>query len=279
MEHNEDQNVLMLVNSIPPYRIPLFNWIGKNVSNLMVIYDKLIESDRKWQIDLEDIGFRAQESGAISFTRKGRSGAGSDIHFPLNLYWKIRSAKPNLILTTELGMRTLIAIIYKISHPKVQLTLWLTLSERTERNYGEMRFLLRRFIISHADHIVVASASAERYIATFPKHPKITKAPQAIAQHHDLKCKKSVINTEPVLLIISSNSPRKNISWAVHKLDEYARKQNNCISLQIVGELPTSLDLKSFAFLKITIQGFVQPSEMTHFYQIADVLIFPTLIH
>ena len=70
MEHNEDQNVLILVNSIPPYRIPLFNWIGKNVSNLMVIYDKLIESDRKWQIDLEDIGFRAQESGAISFTRK-----------------------------------------------------------------------------------------------------------------------------------------------------------------------------------------------------------------
>ena len=277
MEHNEDQNVLMLVNSIPPYRIPLFNWIGKNVSTLIVIYDKLIESDRKWQIVLEDIGFRAQESQAISFTRKGRSDAGSDIHFPLNLYWKIRSAKPNLILTTELGMRTLIAVIYKILHPEVQLTLWLTLSERTERNYGEMRLLLRRFIISHADHIVVASASAERYIATFPEHPKITKAPQAIAQDYDLKYEKSVINIEPVLLIISSNSPRKNTSWAVHRLDEWARKQNKRVSLQIVGELPTSLDLKSFAFLKITTQGFVQPSEMTHFYQIADVLIFPTL--
>ena len=219
MEHNEDQNVLMLVNSIPPYRIPLFNWIGKNVSTLIVIYDKLIESDRKWQIVLEDIGFRAQESQAISFTRKGR----------------------------------------------------------TERNYGEMRLLLRRFIISHADHIVVASASAERYIATFPEHPKITKAPQAIAQDYDLKYEKSVINIEPVLLIISSNSPRKNTSWAVHRLDEWARKQNKRVSLQIVGELPTSLDLKSFAFLKITTQGFVQPSEMTHFYQIADVLIFPTL--
>ena len=272
------KRAVVLVNSIPPYRIPLFNGIAENTTNLMVIYDKIIESDRKWQIDLEGISFRAQKSGAISFTRKKRSGAGSDIHFPLNLYWKIKSAKPNLIIATEMGVRTLIAVIYKILHPKVQLTLWLTLSERTERNYGEIRLLLRSFIISHADHIVVASASAERYIKTFPQHPKITIARQAISQDYDLKYEKSEINIEPVLLIVSSDESRKNIPWAVHQLNEWARKNNTNISLQIVGELPTSLDLKSFVFLKISSQGFAQPSEMVHFYRMADVLIFPTLL-
>jgi glycosyltransferase involved in cell wall biosynthesis len=226
---------------------------------------------------LEGTNFRAQKSGAISFNRMKRSGAGSDIHFPLNLYWKIKSAKPNLIISSEMGMRTLLAVIFKISHPKVKLTLWLTLSERTESNYGDIRLLLRRFILSHADHVVVSGSSAARYIQTFIQHPKITIAPQAISLDFDTNYKESERKIEPTLLIVSSEEPRKNISWTVHNLNEWAQKNNTIMQLCIVGDLPSSIRLETFNFLKITNHGFVQHSEMLRIFQRVDLLIFPTL--
>jgi len=77
----------------------------------------------------------------------------------------LRRYDPEVLITSEFGLRSLQAAIYRLFTPRTRLIVWATLSEQTELGWGLGRRLLRRAILKCADAVLCNGSSGSKYIA------------------------------------------------------------------------------------------------------------------
>ena len=274
-----EEKTIFLVNSLPPYRIPLFNLLALKFKHITFFYDKKLESDRQWTFNSSGIKFKYKKISSFSIPKWGKAGAGRDFHVPVFLPIQILLMQPKIIVATEIGLRTLAAVLYKIFFPSTRIYLWLTLSERTESRYGNLRRMYRQFVLARSNKIIVAGQSAKRYISTFPNHSYVQVSAQAIKILGNENFTNSETNSEqPKFLIVSSIEPRKNVFWAVKSLQNWLQQNEIYANLTIIGDYSPDLTKLDCRNLKIHYAGFVEYADTAKYYLNSDLLIFPTLL-
>ena len=89
------------------------------------------------------------------------------IHVPYDTLPSLFAYRPQVVISGEMGARSLQAALYRWLRPNTRLILWATLSEHTERvkSWGLARRLLRRVIVRSADAVIANGQSGTRYIA------------------------------------------------------------------------------------------------------------------
>ena len=89
--------------------------------------------------------------------------------------------RPDLVITGEMGARSLLAVLYRRLRPRSRLILWATLSEHTEKDWGPVRRTLRRLILTSVDAVLVNGPSGERYIRSLSPGTPTHVVHQAVA--------------------------------------------------------------------------------------------------
>ncbi len=163
----------LLTNMMPPYRVKLLTALRNRVGELKIFISTEMENDRPWAVDNGSLDVIRQKSITFHRTRQHPGGFPQQlhIHFPYDTLVKLWRYSPDVVISSELGLRTLQAAIYRILAPRSRLLIWATLSEETERGWGIARQLLRRFILKIADGVICNGPSGARYIASFGFSP------------------------------------------------------------------------------------------------------------
>src|SRR6185437_2266890 len=86
------------------------------------------------------------------------------LHCPYDTLPQLLRLRPDVLISGELGLRTLQASFYKALNPGCQFVIWATLSEHSEQGRGVLREHLRRLLLKRADAVIVNGASGRRYV-------------------------------------------------------------------------------------------------------------------
>ena len=280
---NSKVKVALLTNFLPIYRVPLLESFAENVRELRVFLSVKMEGNRNWPVFWGRLNVVVHRS--ITIARSSRNDCGyvdqTYTHVPydtLPLLWRYQ---PDVIVSSELGIRSLMARIYKIFRPSVRLVIWATLSEHTEESYGAVRGILRRWLLRGTDAVYVNGASGARYIRSLRYSGLISVAPYAANNsaflHPGARHRSDMLR----LLYTGQIVERKGLVPFLKCLARWCGVHpERSVSLSIVGsgdqlhllervELPPNLHIDFKGGM-----GFEQlPSQ----YHDADLYVYPTL--
>jgi glycosyltransferase involved in cell wall biosynthesis len=273
--------VALLTNFIPPYRKSLYWVLNNEVDDLTIFISQEMEKNRNWTVDHGNLSVILQKG--IRYKKKWKNELGysdvTTVQMPLDTIFKLRTYKPDVVISAELGMRSLFAAIYCQLYKK-PLVLWLALSEHTEKNKKGLRLLLRKYILRKAKAILVNGKSGERYICSLGIHKKIFFVPYT----SDFKInsqERGADKSRKSILLTGQLIPRKGIAETAKVLQAWAEKnKSKNIILTVAGDGPerSKLEaLKNSSNIELRLLGSVDYNEIQKLYQQHDIYLFPTL--
>lgn len=179
----------LLVNFVAPYRIKLLEELATQVGELKVFVSTKMESNRPWTFQAGMLDITLQRTWTFTANHRRSSGITQRlfIHIPYDTLILLIRYKPQVVISGEMGMRSLQAALYRWLRPRSRLLIWATLSEHTEKEWGIVRRTLRRLIVQSADVVLVNGQSGARYIEQLVSSKRITVVNQPIAVEPFLK--------------------------------------------------------------------------------------------
>jgi hypothetical protein len=174
------QRVALLTNFIPPYRAPLYRALAGQAEELRIYLSTPMEPNRPWPTDWRGLTVTIQRNLTLQMVGRHPRGFSERlyVHIPYDTLWLLARYRPTVVISCELGLRTLQAALYRLIAPKSRLIVWATLSEQSEQGRGRLRTWLRRWILRRADAVLVNGESGARYIGRFAVPPRhIFRAP------------------------------------------------------------------------------------------------------
>src|SRR6185437_4615437 len=133
-----DLSVALLTNFIAPYRLPLFQALQNRVRRLDILVSVPTEPNRPWIATFDELNVILQRN--ITFRSSWRHPTGFSeriyLHCPYDTLPQLLRLRPDVLISGELGLRTLQASFYKALNPGCQFVIWATLSEHSEQGRG-----------------------------------------------------------------------------------------------------------------------------------------------
>ena len=251
----------------------------------MVLTSTTVEPNRSWQPDTGSLDVRVQRTWTLRRSWKHPSGFvyPKYIHIPWDTLPLLRRLRPDVVISAELGFRSLFAAIYCSSSRRTKLILWATLSERTELGRGRVRYVLRRWLAARADRVIVNGASGERYLLRLGcPLEKIDRLPQPALPEFASVGETSRPSTRVHhLIFVGQLTELKGLVPFIHQLDAWARTHpGRRLELTIVGSGPSRHEIENIphvADLEIKLTGELDPLAVSAHFAGADALVFPTL--
>jgi hypothetical protein len=204
------------------------------------------------------------------------------IHLPYDTIPQLFQFRPNVIVSGELGMRTLQASIFRWIIGRTRLVIWATLSEITEQGRGWLRPILRRVLLRSADAVIVNGESGARYVRRFGIDEKrIFRVPQTTELKPFLK--NPIEKAEPIrrrLLYLGRLIELKGLLPFVTHLSKWCRAHPlQQTELWIVGEGPVRQHLSRLLLppnLDLRMLGHVSYDCLPEIHRQCGILVFPT---
>ncbi len=163
------KRVALLTNYVSPHTLPMYQALAQRVSEFQVFISTPMEAFRSWQINWEGLNVTVQKNLTLQRTWKHPQGFSEPlyVHIPYDTLWLLHQYQPDVIISAELGMRSLQAALYRKFHPKTRLIIWAAMSEYSEKGRGWLRHKLREILLPQADAVLVNGNSGKRYIESF----------------------------------------------------------------------------------------------------------------
>lgn len=286
MDPNQRLKLALLINTIAPARIPLF-------SGLMSHFDLLLlhggnESNRDTWQGVEQLLPDAKVIKAwgwqIRMKRKvhGKTFDYRYFHLTPGYIWHLAKFRPDVLVTNEMGVRTLLALSYGMIARK-PVWVWWGGTLHTERGIGRIKRLARGIISAWAKHWISYGKSSTEYLLSLGiPRDWILEFQNAADERRFAGASPTPIPSQPrpVLLHVGQFTARKGIEHLLRAAAEL-QKRNLSFSVTLVGsgpgkhdteKLAGELGLKNICFLPPQ-----TPAEMPAIYKTADVFVFPTL--
>jgi glycosyltransferase involved in cell wall biosynthesis len=276
----------LMVNMLSPLKLGLFSILA-NEFDLMVLHGGREANRDSWS-DLEKALPNARVVQAwgwqIHYTKKLNGEAFDEkfIHLTPGFAWHLLRFQPDLVVSNELGFRSMIALAYGTVFRK-PVWIWWGGTLHSERNTGRMKNLLRKAFTLWTDRWITYGQTATEYLLHWGvKRDRILQSQNAIDEER-FKASADpawVIQPRPVVLYPGQLIERKGVGLL---LDAAARLQHKGreFSLLLVGNGREKEALKSRAQalgLKNVHFRPAQPADkMPSVYRSADVLVLPTL--
>jgi glycosyltransferase involved in cell wall biosynthesis len=283
---NKKTKLALLINMIAPYRLPLFSALADQFDFMLLHGGK--EANRDTWSDLEDALPNAKVVRAwgwqVRHARKinGKVFDEKFIHITPGFAWHLLRFKPDLVVSNEMGIRSMIALVYGTVFRKPVWICWEG-TVHSERGIGFLKKVARKIFALWVEHWVSFGQTSMEYLLTLGvRHKRILQS-QNFVDEERFKADVEpawVIQPRPVVLHVGQFIERKGIGLL---LNAAASLQQSGVefSLLLVGSGPDKLAIQQRAEalgLKNTyFQPPQTPEKMPSVYRSADFLVFPTL--
>ncbi len=273
--------IALLTNFIPPYRRLLYLSVAKKFELFRVFISTSMESDRSWEVNHDGLEVTVQKTFTYRKEWKHESGYNqfSDTHIPYDTLFKLIGYRPDVVISAELGVRSLFSSLYCSIFNK-KLILWLALSEHTESNKRGVRVALRRYLLRNATAILCNGESSKSYV----KNLGITKPFYYVPCSSDYEIKPLKNNFNPLvkrILFTGQLIPRKGVAPMVDELVSWALKNKSTqVELIVAGDGPEAHHFKKLdqaPNITCKLLGNVKYEELSKWYEQVDFYLFPTL--
>jgi glycosyltransferase involved in cell wall biosynthesis len=283
---NNKTKLALLINMIAPYRLPLYCALADQFDFMLLHGGK--EANRDTWSDLEDALPNAKVVRAwgwqVRHARKinGKVFDERFTHITPGFAWHLLLFKPDLVISNEMGIRSMIALAYGTVFRKPVWICWEG-TVHSERGIGFLKKVVRKIFASWAEHWVSLGQTSTEYLLSLGvKHERILQS-QNFVDEERFKADVEpawVIQPRPVVLHVGQFIERKGIGLllnAAASLQQWGLE----FSLLLVGSgrdkqalerRAQSLDLKNVHFLPAQ-----PPERMPSVYRSADLVVFPTL--
>jgi glycosyltransferase involved in cell wall biosynthesis len=276
--------VIMLVNMIPPYRVPVFEALADRVGELVVWVSTPMEADRHWQPDWGRLKVEVQRSFALQQSKQHPHGFVDRqfVHVPYDTIPRLHRARPDLVLTSELGLRTTQAALW-CAATSTPLAAVVHVSESSEggRDRDRVRRMLRRILLRRADIVFVPGQSGARYVRGLGARPELIRVVRSVSPLSNVVPAQVGIDGGRRLLYVGQLIERKGIVPFVEALGRWGlRHPVERVSLRIVGAGPEEARLEALRLpsnVTVDVMAPLPYKRMAETYRAADVFAFPTL--
>ncbi len=107
--------VALLTTFIAPYSLPVWKALSKLVAELHVFISTKMEGNRDWDVYWDDLNLRVQKT--ITIVRREDHPLGfADkryLHFPYDTVHCLRRCRPDVVISAELGLRTIQSALFR----------------------------------------------------------------------------------------------------------------------------------------------------------------------
>lgn len=278
-------HVAFLTNMIPPHMAPVLREVQRRCRRLTVLVSTTMESDRDWQADWDALEVVIQKTFTRTFRVKHRDGFTQEYltHFSLDTVGQLRRLNPDVVVSGDLGTRSILAAVYARLVGRKTFVLSCGLSEHTERNVGWSRTQVRKVLARTADHLCSTGTSGVCYLQKLgPRAEDISVSPYARVPMFEFPGTKDLRAPGPMrLLYVGRLIELKGVVPFAQGLAQWATAHPDVpIEFWIAGEgverhalerltLPATLSMKLFGSLTF--------EPLREVYAQCDVLVLPTL--
>ncbi len=280
-----DARVVALTHYLPPYMKAVLVEVAQRTRDLSVLLSTKLEPNRQFDTDWSGLSVTVQKS--LMLRRPWKHGAGFKdelyVHVPYDTYSQLRRAKPDIVFSYELGVRTTVSAIYRRLHPKSRLAFCVCVSEHTEQGRGAARHLLRRWLVRQADAITYNGPSCRNYLKRFPiADERLFPFPyaQVSANQFSGPLERSS-DCSHRLVCIGQLIERKGVLPMLASINRYcAARPVQQVDLTFIGTGPLEAELKAAAVpsnLNLQFIGHIPPQQVSAELAKFGVMIFPTL--
>lgn len=277
-------HVVLLTNFVPPYRLPLYQELSRRVARLTVLVSTPMERNRNWTADWRGLEVVVQRGWSVERPWRHRQGFRDtvQVHLPWDTLERLRRLRPDVVLSAELGFRSLMSALYQAECPDTGLVLWAMVSEHTEQGRGAARQMLRHWLLRRADRVVVNGQSGARYVSRFGvAGERIDRIPYTANLPTAGATRTRPMPREFDLLYVGQLIERKGIVPLVEQLAAWvARHPQRPVRLAIAGSGPLRERIESLplpAQLTICCLGELSREQLAAVYARSCALVMPSL--
>lgn len=279
--------VALLTNMISPARIPLYSSLA-DAFDLLILHGGAESNRNSWKGSEKEIPSAtiAQAWGwQIPLTRKHKNQAFDEQYLHINpgYLWRLIRFSPDVVVTSELGFRTILALLYGFFFRR-PVWVWWGGTLHTERNKtGRLKQSLRTMLARLVRHWISYGQSSTKYLCSLGvSREKILELQNAANEDYFQTPIKPQfqIQPKPVLLYVGQFIARKGIAHFLRAAAALQQKAR-AFSLLLVGSGRDRLAIeqlsKDLGLRNVHFHAALSPQLMPGVYRSADVLVFPTL--
>ncbi len=279
--------------------------------NFRVLLSTPMESNRSWELEWDDLDVVVQKTVTLKGRwRHPRFRESTQVHFPLDTLSQLRRFSPDVVISTEMGLRSLSAVAFTKLCRGSRAILWTEVNELTEHGRGVARKILRKLLVRHAHAFLALGDGGVRYIESLgapvqrifklayttdvSRFGEESRQPSAIScQRSDISHQPSAISDQPSaisdqpsamekrLLYVGQLIERKGMLPFTSALNDWAESNpDRDIELVFAGSGPLEAALRARKLppnLRFEFLGDVSYQDLPHIYARARILVFPTL--
>jgi glycosyltransferase involved in cell wall biosynthesis len=291
--------VALLTNILTPYRKPVYQALAATPGwRLRVFTNAESEFDRPWRVEGGAVDVALVKGWSLPRRLRTRGPAAFEqlvtLHIPTGLLAALRRFAPDVVISAELGPRTLMALLYCALF-RVPLVIWSYHSRASAGGAGPFQRALRRHLLAAARAVVGMGRQARAVLEELgvPRE-RIFDAPNAHDRDAlarslagvDREARVAMLRGElgcrkRIALVAGRLIPMKgiaNLLGAWNRVPEPARAD---WTLLFVGSGPLEAMVRGASRSRppgeIVLTPAVKPSAMAGFYAAAELLVFPSL--
>ncbi len=251
--------------------------------NFRVLLSTPMESNRSWGLEWDDLDVVVQKTVTLKGRwRHPRFRESTQVHFPLDTLSQLRRFSPDVVISTEMGFRSLSAVAFTKLCRGSRAILWTEVNESTEHGRGVARKILRKLLVRHAHAFLALGDGGVRYIQSLGAAPQrtfkllyTTDVDRFAEESHQ----PSAISVQ--LLYVGQLIERKGLLPFTAALKEWAeRNPDRNIELVFAGTGPLGRALRTQELpsnLRFEFLGDVSYQDLPRIYARAGIFVFPTL--
>ena len=275
----------VLVNTIAPYRLPIYAALADSFDTLVLHGGN--EANRFWTLKLPP-ALETRQVWTLQIPVKKQTGVAGVwdtqyMHLNLGLLWWLPWFAPDAILTNELGLRTLVALLYG---RLAGVPVWVQWegSLHSERHVSGFKRWVRGKFARHVRHWISYGACSSEYLASVGASPEQILEVQNCVPHEtfSVEGKRRWFEGEPgpIILSVGQLIPRKGFDRLIAACGR-ASARGIPLTLVLVGKGPerdrlieqaAQAGLKNFHVLPNQSQ-----EALNEIYRSADVFVLPSM--
>ncbi len=287
--------VAFLTNIVSPYRLPVFKCLADTPGwQFRVFVNADSEFDRSWEVDTGALDVCRTKTWSVRRTVHSSEPIAFKqqitLHLPRSLWFDLRKMKPDVVISHELGPRTMLAAAYCKAH-NIPLVIWAYQSRISGSQTNKFKDFVRRSLLSSAAMVVGMGTQAREVLSGLGvEQDRILDAPNASdrdtftqrlmepdTDNQVQRLRDQIGKGRRLACVYGRLVPLKGIAELLAHWRSLPASVKDQWRLVFVGEGPLAELIRQERDPSLHYAGGVPAEQMAAWYRAADLHVFPSL--
>ncbi len=280
------KRIVYLTNFLSPDIVDICRHWSAAADDLTILVSVPMEGNRSWTPDEQGLNVRVQKTWTMTRTDRHPSGYRdvNYVHLPLDTFSQLRRRRPDVIVSTELGARSMIAAAYRRLNGRCRHIIAVNTSQHIEASRrGRLRDFQRRRLLRRADLVTFNGPSGRDFLSDLGV-PTDKLYPWNYAADPEKIYRGPIVPSDDgrvCLLTVGQLIERKGVTEALQDLIAMASEVPKLrIHWTLFGGGPLLDPMKSAKTpenLTVDFSGNCDAGQIRRAYRDHQVMLFPTL--